>query len=262
MLAELYNNPSLIIAIVIFLICVIIGFVGDLYLKKVKKEEEAKNRAENTKIANEEQIETLDTEPVQEPIVNNIADQFVAVAPVEPVQEFNTFAPPVMENVNNVAFEAPIMDSVNNMTFETPVANNTTPEMNTAFEQPIMPTNINSDYNVSMSYEEPVQSFSGYETPFVEPINNTGIEMQNINNSEFNSYNTMSNDFATPTVDYVQPVQNLDETQILDSMNNYAYEVPNTNTFNQTNNFTDNNLNNSNNFTDNNLNNSNNNNLF
>jgi len=232
MLDELYNNPSLIIAIVIFLICVIIGFFGDLYLKKVKKEEAAKRKAENTNNA-EEQIETLDTEQVMdepETLTNetpalqvesvmadntynvdssNMVSQETFAQPNTQTNSIDYSSPVSFDNNiveqpinNNFDYQAPANDFMNSVpvsepvSFEQPVSdyNSFAMPASQIDEQPVMPTNINSDYNVSMTYDNVLVN---------EP-------------QSFNSY----------------------ETPVVEQTNNIGFEVPNstsfeTNTYNE-----------------------------
>lgn len=256
MLAELYNNPTLIISIVIFLICVIIGFIGDLYLKKVKKEEEAKNRAENTRIAKEEQIETLDTEPVVEPteilttetpVLQTSPDQFAidnsySVSDVQPIN--NTYNETA--SYNNVAFEQPINDFV-----QEPVINN-----GVSYEVPVVDFTNNVSSQEAVSYEQPVNNMD-YNVAIEQPVN--GFEQEPVINNSVN-YEAPVIDFANSSysqeaVSYEQPIMptninsdyNIDmsyeqsapnfvgyETPVIEPVVDAGFEMPN-NTFAETN---------------------------
>ena len=252
MLAELYNNPTLIISIVIFLICVIIGFIGDLYLKKVKKEEEAKNRAENTRIAKEEQIETLDTEPVVEPteilttetpVLQTASDQYAidnsySVPDVQPVN--NVYNETAL--YNNVAYEQPINDFVQEpvVGHEAPVVdfvNNTYSQESVSFEQPVN----NMDYNVS--FEQPINGFEqesvinndvSYEAPVVDFTNNT--YSQDVVNFEQPIMPTNINSDYNIDMSYEQSTPNFVgyETPVIEPVVDAGFEMPN-NTFAETN---------------------------
>lgn len=87
------DSPSLLIAIIVFILCVIIGFFGERYLKKKGSFDKIINnkQEEKTTVQNEEVTKEEDKEPITQPVTSSDV--------IEGVPLNNTVENPILDNV-------------------------------------------------------------------------------------------------------------------------------------------------------------------